>query len=230
MHRAHVSLIGPIEPTLDQIGHAYEKRTTWPNKEPAAAKRALAEGFATPDKWGPAQVFETLNQTLPDNTVITADSGAHRILLSQIWVSKHPHAMLQSTALCTMGCAVPLAIGYKMAKPDVPVCAFVGDAGMEMCLGELATARDAAQPMLICVLVDESLALIELKQRNSQRKNVGVDFGGTDFVALANAMGGHGVLVEDTETLKQAALEGLTKNTFTLLACRIDRRSYDGAF
>ena len=117
-----------------------------------------------------------------------------------------------------------------MASPETPVCAFVGDAGLEMGLGELATLRDMKQPLIICVLVDESLALIELKQRNSQRKNVGVDFAGTDFVAVANALGGHGVWVEDAETLKDEAANALTRDTFTLLACKIDRRAYDGAF
>ncbi len=230
MHRVDITLNGAIEPALLQLAHARTEKTCWADGEPNATKSALDEAFATPDSWGPAQVFETLNNCLPENAVITADSGAHRILLSQKWQSKHPHSLLQSTALCTMGCAVPLAAGYKIAKPDTPVCAFVGDAGLEMMLGELATIRDMKQPLLICVLVDESLALIELKQRNMQRKNVGVDFDGTDFVAVANAMGGHGVWIDDPQTLASEAESGLSRNTFTLLACRIDRRSYDGAF
>lgn len=230
MHRVDVTLNGAIEPALLQLAHARTEKSCWSNSEPSETRAALAEAFATPDSWGPAQVFDTLNTHLPLETVITADSGAHRILLSQKWQSRHPHAFLQSTALCTMGCAVPLAAGYKMAKPETPVCAFVGDAGLEMMLGELATIRDMKQPLLICVLVDESLALIELKQRNTQRKNVGVDFEGTDFVAVSKAMGGHGVWIDDVETLKMEAQSGLSRNTFTLLACRIDRRAYDGAF
>ena len=230
MHKVDVTLNGAIEPALLQLAHARTEKTCWPDGEPSDTRSALAAAFATPESWGPAQVFETLNNCLPEDSVITADSGAHRILLSQKWQSKHPHAFLQSTALCTMGCAVPLAAGYKIAKPDIPVCAFVGDAGLEMMLGELATIRDLKQPLLICVLVDESLALIELKQRNMQRKNIGVDFEGTDFVAVANAMGGHGVWVDDAKTLISEADAGLSRNTFTLLACRIDRRAYDGAF
>ena len=230
MHRVDVTLNGAIEPALLQLAHARTEKYCWSNSEPSETRAALAEAFATPHSWGPAQVFDTLNTHLPLETVITADSGAHRILLSQKWQSRHPHAFLQSTALCTMGCAVPLAAGYKMAKPETPVCAFVGDAGLEMMLGELATIRDMKQPLLICVLVDESLALIELKQRNTQRKNVGVDFEGTDFVAVSKAMGGHGVWIDDVETLKMEAQSGLSRNTFTLLACRIDRRAYDGAF
>ncbi|MDN3721648.1 thiamine pyrophosphate-dependent enzyme [Roseibium salinum] len=118
---------------------------------------------------------------MPADTVATADSGAHRILASQIWRCSMPRQMLQSSALCTMGCAVPLAMGHRLVDGQSPVIAFVGDAGLEMCLGELSTLRDLNIPVIICVLVDTSLALIELKQRGSQRPNVGVDFGETDF-------------------------------------------------
>lgn len=138
--------------------------------------------------------------------------------------------MLQSSALCTMGCAVPLAMGHRLVDQTAPVIAFVGDAGLEMCLGELSTLRDLKIPVIVCVLVDTSLALIELKQRNSQRSNVGVDFGETDFPAVARAYGGHGVWVENAEELKKEATDALDRDGFTLLACRIAQRSYDGSF
>jgi len=230
MHRVDVTLEASIAPTLAQFSHAIEAKDRWADGEPQKVRAQLEEFFSAPQDWGPGQVFHTLNQCLPDDTVITADSGAHRILLSQSWKSNQPHAFLQSTALCTMGCAVPLAAGYKLAKRDTPVCAFVGDAGLEMMLGELATIRDMKMPLIICVLVDESLALIEMKQRNSQRPNVGVDFSGTDFVGVAQAMGGVGVWIDDSDALKTQATAALDRDTFTLLACRIDRRAYDGTF
>jgi acetolactate synthase-1/2/3 large subunit len=110
------------------------------------------------------------------------------------------------------------------------VSAFVGDAGLEMGLGELATLREHNIPIIICVLVDESLTLIEMKQRASQRPNLGVDFTGSDFPKVANALGGHGAWVSDAETLKQEAADALARDTFTVLACRIGRKSYDGKF
>ncbi|MEM9732841.1 MAG: thiamine pyrophosphate-binding protein [Pseudomonadota bacterium] len=230
MHHTTMTLRGRVDATLDQLGAAMDRRQRWAEGEPAIARAALTEMFSAPAEWEPGQVFATLNTCLPDDVVITADSGAHRILVSQMWESRLPHRFLQSTALCTMACAVPLAAGYKIASPDTPVCAFVGDAGLEMGLGELATLRDMGQPLIICVLVDESLALIELKQRGSQRPNVGVDFSGSDFPAIAQAMGGHGVWVDDAQTLETEAAAALNRDTFTVLACRIGRRAYDGAF
>lgn len=228
----HVShtLRGSLAPTLAMFSAAMTKKRSAISQVLSTARDELRDMFKADSNFGPDRVFETLREVSPNNTVVTADSGAHRILLSQMWKCHHPRGMLQSSALCTMACAVPLAAGYKQASPETPVIAFVGDAGMEMGLGELATLREHKIPIVICVLVDESLTLIEMKQRASQRPNLGVDFTGSDFPTVANALGGHGVWVDDVDNLKQEALAGFERHTFTLLACRIGRKSYDGKF
>ncbi|MGB0697309.1 MAG: thiamine pyrophosphate-binding protein [Rhodospirillaceae bacterium] len=206
----------------------------WPCGRPAEVRAALRAVFADslvaePDQpWGPRAAFAAARRGAPDTAVITADSGAHRILLSQMWDCPTPRTLLQSSALCTMGCALPLAIGQKLAAPDVPVLAFMGDAGLEMILGELATLRDLRLPVGVVVVVDESLALIELKQRRSGLGNLGVDFPPTDFVKLAEAMGGVGVLVKDAETMAAECAALHDRETFTLLACQVPRKAYDG--
>jgi acetolactate synthase-1/2/3 large subunit len=231
MHRADIPLIGGIAQTLDALTHTPPDR--W-KEEPARARAALKAAFAAPAGWGPHQVFATLREAMPAETIVTADSGAHRILASQMWDCPGPRQMLQSSGLCTMACAVPLAAGARLGRPSAPVLAFVGDAGLEMGAGELASLTAHGLPIVICVLVDDSLSLIEMKQRGSQRPNLGVDFGGagrsTDFAALARAFGGHGVSVTDSATLKAEANAALRRDCFTLIAARIPRRAYDGAF
>ncbi len=230
MHHVSHTMRGSLAPTLAMLSDEITPKRNAIANTASAARDELKAMFKADSEFGPDRVFETLREVSPDTTVITADSGAHRILLSQMWSCHHPRGMLQSSALCTMACAVPLAAGYKQASPDTPVIAFVGDAGMEMGLGELATLREHKIPIVICVLVDESLTLIEMKQRASQRPNLGVDFTGSDFPTVANALGGHGVWVDDAEGLKREAKAGFERDTFTLLACRIGRKSYDGKF
>lgn len=232
IHRADIPLIGGLALTLAALQHDAPPR--WPDRQPQAARAALKGAFAGPETWGPHAVFATLRAAMPPETVITADSGAHRILVSQMWDCLAPRLMLQSSGLCTMACAVPLAAGARIGRPDAPVLAFVGDAGLEMGAGELATLSAQGLPIVICVLVDHSLTLIEMKQRASQRPNLGVDFGGsgqgTDFAALARAFGGHGVDVSDSAALAREAAAALTRDRFTLIAAQIPRRAYDGAF
>jgi acetolactate synthase-1/2/3 large subunit len=230
MHTATLSFVGDIGAGLAALAEGAEGRQTWPGGEAAAARTALEQAFAAGPEWGPAKVIDVCRRCLPRDTVATADSGAHRILLSQMWKCYEPRTLLQSTGLCTMGCALPLAAGYKRSDPDRPVVAFTGDAGIEMVLGDLATIRDAAVPIIMVVFVDESLALIELKQRNMAHRNVGVDFAGTDFVKLAEAFSMHGARVDDAVTLAAELTDALARNRSSLLACRISRQAYDGAF
>jgi acetolactate synthase I/II/III large subunit len=228
MHRIDHALIGNTAEILSQLKHSAVQR--WPENDYQNARKALLEVFAGPKQWGSHAVFRTLREELPEETIATADSGAHRILFSHMWTSTRPRQILQSSGLCTMACALPLAGGAKMGRPQAPVLCVVGDAGLEMGAGELATLRDQQLPVIICVLVDRCLTLIEMKQRASQRPNLGVASGATDFVRLANAFGGVGVEVTDEAGLREAVRASLSRDHFTIIAAVIGDRAYDGAF
>jgi acetolactate synthase-1/2/3 large subunit len=228
MHNAPLSFICDIKSGLAALHESVQPHATWSDGEPIEARAALRAGLDLNEHWGPAAIVDECRKSLPRDTVITADSGAHRILISQAWECYEPRGMLQSTALCTMGCAVPLAIGRKLAEPSRPVVGFVGDAGLEMFLGELATARDLKLSIPIVVFVDESLALIELKQRGLEMDNLGVDFPPTDFPVVARALGGHGTWVDNRTELRGAITAALARDSFTVIAARIGRKAYDG--
>ncbi len=228
MHRAPLVFPGDVGAGLEALGRGVAPRGTWPSGEPASARAALRAGSRLDEEWGPAAVVDVLRRSLPRDAVVTTDSGAHRIVLSQLYECYRPRSLLQSSALCTMGCAVPLAIGRKLAEPERAVVATVGDAGLEMFLGELATARDLKLAIPILVFVDTQLGLIELKQRGSQLPNLAVDFGATDFPAVAKALGGEGVRVRDRGALAREMEAALSRDRFTILAAEIGRRAYDG--
>ncbi|MFP6749563.1 MAG: thiamine pyrophosphate-binding protein [Alphaproteobacteria bacterium] len=230
MHRARWSFRCHVGAGLAALGAdgGGGRNETWPGGETAATRQALVKAHRADEVWGPAALVDEIQKHSPPDAIATADSGAHRILLSQVWQCLQPRGLLQSSALCTMGCALPLAIGAKLADPDRTVIAFMGDAGLEMVMGELATVRDLRQNIVIVVFVDRSLALIEKKQRESGFAKLGVSFGATDFVALADALGGHGVAIEGRSGIAGAIAQAQTRQTFTLLACEIGDNAYDG--
>lgn len=232
MHGAAVRFIGDVAAALGRFCETVSvEREPWPDGEIEQARATLADMFADRDEWGPHQVFATARTVLPPETVTTVDSGAHRILLSQMWDCPAPQTLLQSSAFCTMGVSLPLAMGYaKASGGGTPVVSFLGDAGLEMVMGELATLREMSLPVIIIVTVDNSLSLIELKQSRSGMANLGVDFGGSDLVAIAKAYGGNGVWVDDADSLEMAISEALSVNNFTVLACRIDKKHYLKSF
>ncbi|WP_424984390.1 thiamine pyrophosphate-binding protein [Microbulbifer sp. S227A] len=230
MHRAGLNLVADTGATLEALAQGNRTEETWPEGEPEQAKQALALAFPADDDWGPAAVIDETRKALPRGTLATADSGAHRILLSQMWTCHAPRDLVQSSALCTMGCAVPLAIGLKLVAPERPVVSFSGDAGLLMVAGELATAAELGTAAIFVVFVDASLALIELKQRQRQMTNRGVDFARHDFAAMGRAFGGNGVSVRNRAELREALTAAQKADRFTVIAAEIDRTAYDGRF
>ncbi|MDD9910570.1 MAG: thiamine pyrophosphate-binding protein [Ahrensia sp.] len=228
MHQATLSFIAHTGETLNALSDGVDGHQTWADGRIDDLRAALSNAFADSEDWGPAAVIAECRTVLPRDTVATVDSGAHRILLSQMWRSFEPRGLLQSTGLCTMGCALPLAMGAKLAAPERPVVGFTGDAGFLMVAGELSSAAEMGLNTIFVVFVDESLALIDLKQRQRQLTNNGVDFIGHDYAAIARAFGGHGVTANNRSDLRSALKNALNADTFTLIAAHIDRHAYDG--
>ncbi|MCP4187047.1 MAG: thiamine pyrophosphate-binding protein [Gammaproteobacteria bacterium] len=230
MHQADISFVCDVGSSVTVLGKKRNQDAeSWGGGTIANTRQMLKQTFLPENDWGPARLIKLAREIIPRDAVITADTGAHRILLSQMWECYQARSMIQSSALCTMGCAVPMAVGYKTSKPETPVVAFTGDAGMEMVLGDLATLRDSALPIIIIVFVDASLALIEMKQRNLQYENVGVDAkGDTDFVKIAEAYDLNADWVTDAAGFSASLTKALASDRSTLLACRINRKSYDG--
>lgn len=228
MHQASHSFVGHVGAGLAALREGVSKASRWTASEVAAIRRQLAGIYRLDETWGPAAIVDIARRMLPSDTLATVDSGAHRILLSQTWSCHEPRSLMQSSGLCTMGCSLPLGIGAKLAAPGRPVAVFTGDACLEMTLGELATARDAGTPVLVFVFADESLSLIEIKQRANGQPNLGVDFDGTDFAAVGRALGGLGFDVRSRDELAAAIEASLVAATFSVISCRLPRKAYDG--
>jgi acetolactate synthase I/II/III large subunit len=230
MHHAGTWIGGAPSHILQALNGALAPRRTWVDGEPVAAKAALRQMFSTKQPWGPHAIVDHLNRVAGPDGLVTVDSGAHRILLSQKWVATQPLTLLQSAGFCTMNAALPLAIGAKVADPSRRVFAVMGDGGLEMGIGELATLRDLGLPVTVVLFQDRSLALIALKQASAGLPSVGVTLGETDFAVVAQGFGGHGVNVETIDDFRNALEDAGRRPGFSLIACRFDASAYDGAF
>ncbi|WP_349367791.1 thiamine pyrophosphate-binding protein [Salinarimonas sp.] len=233
MHRVDARVLGPIPAILEALAAGLPgRRSDAPAAPVAAAKAALREAFAGPQDraFSPHAVFRTLAEALPADATVSVDSGAHRILLSQMWNAPRPLSLIQSAGWCTMGPALPLAMAARLARPDAPAIAVIGDGGLEMTLGELGTLRDERLPVVVLVLQDESLALIELKQAQAGLARAGVGLGATDYAAAARAFGGRGWNVGSVDELRTALAEALAGEAFGVIAARVGLAGYREAF
>ena len=133
-----VALVGDSAETLRALLPLLKvkKDGKWRSKIERATRdwSALMEERAhvAADPVNPELVFWHLSRRLPDDSIITADSGT-----VASWYARHVQmrrGMMSSLSggLATMGNAVPYAIAAKMAFSDRPVFALVGDGAMQM--------------------------------------------------------------------------------------------------
>ncbi|MFH8612078.1 thiamine pyrophosphate-dependent enzyme [Streptomyces sp. NPDC018029] len=145
----------------------------------------------------PQVVTTELSRALPDRAIITGDAGTVTAWGGRLRLRRGMQYSFSGT-LCTMGAALPYAIGARIAHPDRPVIAFTGDGSMSMGLGELATLAQYDLPVKVVVLRNNSLAL-EVWEQTALLGNpqMGCELHPIDFAAVARACGLRAFRIED---------------------------------
>ena len=111
-----------------------------------------------------------------------------------------------STGYGTLGYGLPAALGAKLARPDTPVIALIGDGGLQFTIGELATAVELRLPVPIVVWNNQGYGEIKHYMATRGIPEIGVDIYTPDFQAIARGFGGEAVKVSGYEHL-QAVLK-----------------------
>ncbi len=130
-----------------------------------------ARAMSDADPINPQRVFYELSPRLPDDCIITCDSGSAANWFARDLKLRRGMMASLSGGLATMGCGVPYAIAAKFAHPDRPVIALVGDGAMQMNgLNELITVakywRQWRNPALVVlVLNNRDLNQVTWEQR-----------------------------------------------------------------
>jgi pyruvate dehydrogenase (quinone) len=184
------------------------------------------------DPVNPQRVIWELSQRLPDDAILTADSGSSTNWWARMLKLKRGNLASLSGTLATMGPATPYAIAAKLAYPERPVIAIVGDGAFQMNgMNELITLRRYAdrfegKPALVfCVFKNQDLNQVTWEQRalTGDPKYPGTqwipDFPHAGFAEL---VGFKGISCEDPDTLGDAWDEALATNGPVLLEVRVD--------
>ncbi|RZL08517.1 MAG: thiamine pyrophosphate-requiring protein, partial [Rubrivivax sp.] len=119
----------------------------------------------------PQRVFWELSPRLPDDSILTCDSGSCANWYARDVKLRRGMKASLSGGLATMGPAVPYAIAAKIAHPNRPVIALVGDGAMQMNgINALITIsslwRQWPDPRLVVLVLNNSdLNLVTWEQR-----------------------------------------------------------------
>jgi acetolactate synthase-1/2/3 large subunit len=215
----------------EPVGQAKSAAAT--EQKAAEIRQAIANQLVTPDLPpvpGTVRIREiiaALRKVLPEEGAVTVDVGAFKLVFLQQWKTDRPKSLFVANGLSAMGYAVPGALAIKLAQPDRPVVAVVGDGALLMYAGELATVARLGQPLVILVVVDQALALIRLKQLRQDVAYYGTEFGRTDFNELADAFGLNYYLVDGRDDPEEVFHQALRQEQPIIVEARINIAEYD---
>jgi acetolactate synthase-1/2/3 large subunit len=192
--------------------------------------RMLTDRTESPGTMWPGDIVNALASVMPPETIVTTDVGSHKYLFGQYWPSRLPETFWMSNGLSGMAYGLSAAIGAKLARPESPVLAAVGDGGFSMNAQELETADRVRAPFITIVLEDGSYSLIKLSQAGKKLAPYRTEFGPIDTVKMAEACGVQGLRTSNPDELAAAAKRAVDERRSLVIAVPVDDADYTRMF
>ena len=211
--------------------------------EKGAWERELDSWMHEKDKWSlevsaqsqamhPRQMLRELERAMPDHAMVSTDIGNICSVSNSYLRFERTRSMFAAMSFGNCGYAFPTIVGAKVAAPDRPAIAYVGDGAWGMSFGELQTCVREKIPVTAVVFNNG--------QWGAEKKNH-VDFYANRFIgvnldhqpswaAVAKAMGAEGVRVEkasDVGPALRAATAAQREGKTTVLEMMVTRELGD---
>lgn len=232
-----VSLEGDSKETLRALIPLLHQKSdlTWRTEIEAATEKwwqTLEErAYEIADPINPQLVFHDLSKLLPENAIISADSGT-----STVWFARHLRlraGMMASVSggLASMGCAVPYAVAAKFAHPERVAIAAVGDGAMQMNgINELITIskywREWSDPRLVVIVLnnkDLNFVTWEMRvQEGDPKFAASQDLPDFPYAHYAQSLGLDGVTVRTPEEVLPALIQALAADRPFVIDVHVD--------
>jgi pyruvate dehydrogenase (quinone) len=179
----------------------------------------------------PQRVFWELSDQLPERAILCGDSGSHTNWYARDVKLRRGMMGSLSGGLATMGSGVPYSIAAKMAFPDRPVLAMVGDGAMQMNgNAELVTLKEhwqrwADPRLVIAVIVNHDLNQVTWEQRvlaGDPKYPTAQDVVDFPYAQYAEMLGLRGIRVDRPEAIADAWQQAFSADRPVLLEFIVD--------
>ncbi|MEO7095153.1 MAG: 5-guanidino-2-oxopentanoate decarboxylase, partial [Polyangiales bacterium] len=216
---AAIGLEGDARATLAAIDAGL---ATLGREHTAGAERAAA---LRGGRWWPgAEVhlpfLAALDRGMPDDAILVADSTQPAYVAHHSWRGRTPRAYIAPSGFGTLGPALPIAIGAKLAAPDRPVVALAGDGGALFTIQELAAAADLGLPIAFVIWQNDGYGEMRDSMDRIGAQRLGTEISARDFVKLAEGFGCVGVRTGSLDDLPGALAEAFAADRPTLIEVR----------
>jgi acetolactate synthase-1/2/3 large subunit len=222
------SVIGDLDETLAHINAAESGPNEWPSGAALAHKESFQKALrpAAPG-FTPHSVIDIVRSVLPREGILSFDVGAHTHQISSQWTAHAPRTFLITNGWSSMGFGLPAGIAAKIARPDLPVVAILGDACFQMTCGELIVAKRMGLALPVVVLDDRWLGLIKVKQDRQSLEYYGTELQPEEYrEPPAHYFGVPAVGVRDAAALESELKKALLADGPTVIEAVVDASHY----
>lgn len=216
-HVPTVGLAGDARATLASLRAACEPLSQR-NRDAAARVAGVRNGMA----WPPEverylDVVAALDEALPDDRIVAGDSTQPAYAANHALPMYRPRSWLMPIGYGSLGCALPMAIGAKLAAPERPVACLVGDGGFLFTIQELATACDLGVPLPIVLWNNSGYGEIRDSMHQADIPPTGTDATAHDYIGIARGFGCAAKRAADLAELRWLVTEALTASGPTVI-------------
>jgi sulfoacetaldehyde acetyltransferase len=161
----------------------------------------------------PRRALRELEKAMPRNAAVSTDIGNVCSVANSYLRFEEPRQFLAPMAFGNCGYAFPTAMGAKVARPDRPAVAYVGDGAWGMSLNEVMTCVRENIPAVAVVFNNGQWGAEKKNQIDYYAdRYVGTNLKNPSFAGIAKAMGAEGITVahpgEIGDALKAATGSG----------------------
>jgi 5-guanidino-2-oxopentanoate decarboxylase len=209
--RADIAIEGDARRVLEALPCRAAREDLTTVREAIRAE-ALADGKA----WLP--LVGALDEALGADGILSGDSTMAAYYGAVHFLPMNAaRRFIYPTGYATLGYALPAAIGAKLAAPERPVIALVGDGGLMFTVAELVTAAELGLPLPVVVPNNGGYGEIRAQMREAGIEPIGVDLRVPDLPRLGETFGGAGLRVDDPQALGAALRDALERPGPTLI-------------
>ena len=187
---------GDAGPTLAALLDRLPDRDTGGRARAAAVRDRIARGLAERGDVVELDLLRKIRAALPRDAIHAWDMTILAYCASAHFPALAPRRFLYPLGSGTLGYAWPAALGARLALPDTPALAIVGDGGFNYGVMELATARQYGIGAKLLLVDDGGYGILREYQTDSYGETFAVDLVEPDFPAVCAA---YGVPVESVE-------------------------------
>jgi acetolactate synthase-1/2/3 large subunit len=168
----------------------FEQIDSYRREIAAAIQREVAGGVGREGQLLMKTVVSELSRVTHGKDIVVADVGQHQMISARFYNFQTVNSWFTSGGAGTMGCALPMAVGVKLARPDEQVWAISGDGGFQMNIQELGAIMEHDIDVKILLMNNGYLGMVRQWQTLFyDGRYAGTPMKNPDFGAIAGAYG-----------------------------------------